>query len=221
MIQTLEKSTESEPVDAAELPDHLLLWDVSWELYEKLLEETADRRLYITYDEGSLEVMSPSPEHESGKTNLAIWVAVLAEEKNIPIAKRGSTTLKREGLKKGLEPDECYYIQNERAVRGKKRLELPDDPPPDLAVEIETSRRLINRLPIYAALGVPEVWRSDGQRVECLVLGAEGKYQTVDNSRAFPFLRVGELQRFLAMYPEKDETTILRALREWVRTLPA
>ena len=198
--------------------EHFVLRNVGWELYEMLLKEIGDRPIHITFDQGSLELMSPLPEHERWKKLIGHLIAILALERGIPIGSLGSTTFRRKDLAKGLEPDECYYIQHESAVRGKKRIELPADPPPDLAVEIDITHREIDRESIYAALGVPEIWVFDGQRLSAMVL-REGKYRASETSAAFPFLKVADLERFIGMVEKTDETTVMRAFRDWVRGL--
>jgi len=131
---------------------HVVLRDVSWELYELLLKEVGDQHVLITYDNGSMELLSPLREHEFWKTFIGRLIEVLTEELNIPIAGLGSTTYRRRDLAKGLEPDECYHVQHEAQVRGKKRLDLRHDPPPDLVVEIDIIRRDIAHEPIYTRL---------------------------------------------------------------------
>ena len=198
--------------------EHFVLRNVGWELYEMLLKEIGDRPIHITFDQGDLELMSPLPEHERWKRTIGRLIELLSLERSIPIGSLGSTTFRRKDLAKGLEPDECYYIQHESAVRGKKRIELPADPPPDLAVEIDITHREIDRESIYAALGVPEIWVFDGQRLSAMVL-REGKYRASETSAAFPFLKVADLERFIGMVEKTDETTVMRAFRDWVRGL--
>jgi len=212
-------ATAVEPVESElqAAPDHIVLYDVSWELYEKLLEEVGEQRVFITYSDGSLEIMSPLPAHERWKTILGGCIEILSLELNIPMARLGSTTFRRKKLAKGLEPDECYYIQHERQIRGKDRIDLRRDPPPDLVVEIEITRRAVAREPIYAALGVPELWRFDGLELTASMLGSDGRYQPVERSVAFPFLRMSDLERFLKMLPATDETSMVRAFRDWVK----
>src|SRR5215216_7161905 len=153
-----------------DLPQHVLLQGISWEVYEALLRELGDQNLRLTYDSGELEIMSPIPEHESWKKLFARMIEIISLEMNIPMWPLGSTTFKQKNLKKGLEPDEGYYVANEAAVRWKKRLDLRRDPPPDLVVEIDITHRAVDREIIYAALGVPEIWRFDGRRLTCLHL---------------------------------------------------
>jgi Uma2 family endonuclease len=146
-------------------------------------------------------------------------VEMLTFELDIPRFSLGSTTYFENTLEKGLEPDECYYIANEALVRGKNRIDLTIDPPPDLAIEIDISYRAIKRESIYAAMKVPEVWRYDGKQIDCLVLNESGTYDIVPHSKAFPFLPVPELKRFMDMVPQVGENTMLRAFRDWVLTL--
>jgi Uma2 family endonuclease len=163
-----------------------------------------------------MEVMTVSPKHENRKTLLARLVETLTEEMEIDIASFGSTTSRREDLKRGLEPDESYYIENEATVRGREEIDLQVDPPPDLAIEIEVSRSTLNRMAIYAALGVPEVWRWDGTTFRVSLLGSRGAYRQSDRSKAFSFLPLGEFVQFLAR-TDLSETQLLRSFRMWVR----
>lgn len=195
---------------------HLYLDGVSWELYEHLLKEVGDRPLRLTYDNGELEIMSPLPEHEQPKRLFGRMVEMLTFELAIPMVSFGLTTFRRKDKTKGLEPDECYYVRNEMAMRGKKRWQPKTDPPPDLVIEIDVTSRSVRREPIYAALGVPEIWRYDGKRTECLELH-QGAYRPREHSLVFPFLRPAELTKFIDMLPKHDETTIMRKFVAWVR----
>lgn len=195
---------------------HMVLGDVSWGLYEKLLREQQERNVRITFDQGRMEIMSPLPEHERPAHAIAMFVVLLAMELNIPIGGLKSTTFRRKDEAKGLEPDECFYVQNEARTRGKKRLGLRRDPPPDLAIEIDITHRTIPKMPIYLKLGVPEVWLLDDAGLRCHVLGG-GKYRVVEKGRAFPMLRVKDLEPFLQRLEREDQTTVMRAFRDWVR----
>jgi Uma2 family endonuclease len=196
----------------------VLLRNVSWRFYEDFLREIGDhQRLYLTYDRGTLEIMPPSPYHERYKKILARLVEQMTLELDIPIVSGGSTTFRREDLERGLEPDECYYVQHEAEARDTKEVDLTRDPPPDLVIEMDYTSHLVDRLGIYAALGVPEVWRYDLRRFECLLLDASGEYRPSDKSLAFPFLPLQELERFLIRRTGLGETQLLREFREWVR----
>ncbi|WP_293197524.1 MULTISPECIES: Uma2 family endonuclease [unclassified Microcoleus] len=141
-----------------------LLENISWRTFETLLKEIGDKRGYrIAYDEGMLEIMTPSYLHESYKLQFHRFIFILAEELDIEIKSVGSTTLKLKNTKKGIEPDSCYYIQNEAAVRDTQELDLETAPPPDLAIEIDITSSSINKFAIYSALGVPELWLYNGR----------------------------------------------------------
>src|SRR4028119_1889942 len=154
---------------------------ISWQTYEALLAEIGDRPIRLTYNRGNLEIMVPSPEHERFKTIMGRFVETLAEELDVSIEPLGSTTFKRPELS-GVEPDECFYIQNLSAVKGKKRIDMNQDPPPDLVVEIDISSRSANSLQVYTDLGVPEVWIYNGSRLRINRLENE-KYVECERDR--------------------------------------
>jgi Uma2 family endonuclease len=195
----------------------LVLSGISWRTYERLLRVFADRRLLISYDRGALEIMELSAKHERLKHLLGTLIGTLAVELNQDIAGFGSTTLKRRDKRRGLEPDEIYFVQNELRVRGRCEFHLRCDPPPDLVLEIDVPPSLVNRLGIFAALGVPEVWRWDGTNLQVCVFGSDSRYVIAERSRAFPVLRPAELVRFLGREVTLGEIGMLRAFRDWVR----
>ena len=195
---------------------HFVLEDASWELYEKLLRDIGDRPIRVTYDQGRMEITSPLPEHERPKRAIGRMIEMLAFETNLPMISLGSTTFRQKDKAKGLEPDECFYFRNEAKVRGRKRLDLRRDPPPELVVEIDVTSRSVPRQPIYASLGVPEIWRYDSARVQCLHL-INGTYHPRKMSLVFPFLEPARLGQFLKELPDRDDTSILRSFTEWVR----
>jgi len=145
-------------------------------------------------------------------------IEVLTFVLGIRIHSGGSTTIKRKKKRKGLEPDECYWIRHEAQMRGKKKYSIRRDPPPDLAVEVDVSRSVLNRMKIYAALGIPEVWRLKGRTFIIYLLGADGKYAASTTSVAFPFLPIPVVEQYLRDSDTEDETTLLRSFAEWVRT---
>lgn len=195
---------------------HLVLEDASWELYERLLRDIGNRPIRITYDQGRMEIMSPLPEHERPKRAIGRMIEMLAFELNMPMVSLGSTTFRRKEKAKGLEPDECYYFRDEAKMRARKRLDLRRDPPPELVVEVDITSRSVPRQPIYAALGVPEIWRYDGRRLQCLHL-IDGSYHPRKMSLVFPFLEPAQLQQFLQELPDRDDNSILRHFIEWTR----
>jgi Uma2 family endonuclease len=199
--------------------NYALMDNVTWGFYDAVLREIGDRPIQVTYDRGRIEIMSPLPIHEKAKVLIRRMVDVISEEMDIPISGYASTTFRRKGVDSGLEPDECYYVQHAARV-DKEEIDLDVDPPPDLAIEVDVTNRSIPREPVYAALRMPEIWRHDGMKLQALKLAAEGKsYSPIEFSLAFPFLRVGDLNQFLKMWPEKTEHQIIRAFREWVRQL--
>lgn len=195
----------------------LVLHGVSWRCYEMLLEDLQEQHVHINYDNGELEFMPPLPLHERWKKIFGAMVEALAFEMEIPLGMLGSTTFRSQAIAKGLEPDECYYVQNEPLIRGKMDIDLEAaDPPPDLAIEIDITRSSIDREAIYAALKVPEIWRFNARRLEFLRLTDEG-YVPHEYSAAFPFLRSADLARFLLTWGEVDDMTFIRRFRDWVR----
>jgi Uma2 family endonuclease len=194
-----------------------VLYNISWETFEALLKETGeDRGLRFAYDCGTLEIMTPLYEHESPKIQFDRFVVALAEELEIEVKSAGSTTLKRRIANRGIEPDNCYYIQNEPAVRGKQELDLETDPPPDLAIEIDISSSSVNKFGIYSALGVPELWRYNGRLLKFYQL-AEREYVECEFSRAFPLVSVADMSRFIEQSKTSGEIALLKSFRAWVR----
>jgi Uma2 family endonuclease len=195
-----------------------VLHNVSWDEYEAILRQFEERRLRITYDRGTLEIMTRSLKHELYCELLAHFLVILSMELRIPLQFGGSITCKRKVLKKGLEPDKCYWIANAALMQGKTEYDVATDPAPDLALEVEFTRSALNRMNIYAALGVAELWRFNGKTLRVYHLDKNGKYKEQDHSSTFPKLPIAELERFLLQSETQDHATVLRAFREWVRT---
>lgn len=204
-------------VPAGNQEQRFVLSNVGWAAYDVLLTEVDHRRTRLTYDGRNLELMSPSRWHEVVRTLLGRFIALLALERDIPISSGGSMTFRRPDLLRGLEPDECYWIANAARVAGRRDLDFVTDPPPDLAIEVEITHSALDRLGIYAQLEVPEIWRYDGARLHVLLLQNDNSYAPSESSRAFPFLPVAELVRFLPTDPAMNETACVRQFLEWVR----
>jgi Uma2 family endonuclease len=199
-------------------PNRVLLRNISWQTYQDLLKDLEEQPgIRLTYDRGLLEIIAPSPPHENYKKVLGRFLETLTEELNIEIKSLGSLTCKREDLARGLEPDQCYYIQNESVVRTLDEIDLNQDPPPDLVIEIDITSSSINRLSLYAALGVPEVWRYDGRAMMIYQLEGE-RYQACDRSPTFPQITPAEITRFLELRKTIGETSLIRSFRQWVRS---
>jgi Uma2 family endonuclease len=197
--------------------EHVYLPGVSYSTYEALLRDIEGRRrLRITYHHGEMEITSRLQDHERGKKLVGRMIDALIEELNIPRMSCGSTTFKDELLDCGLEPDECYYIHHEAEVRGRK-VKLGEDPPPDLVVEVDIIRSVIKRFPIYAALGFPEIWQYVGSDIVIHLLQADGRYMASQHSAALPAVPIHRLVAQLKSADQTDETTWIRAFRQWVR----
>lgn len=199
--------------------ERTISYDVSWETYESLLAGTIDQPVpRFTYDRGTLETLVIlSTEHEEANRTISLVVELVAAERGINVRNVGSMTFKREDLARGFEPDVSFCIQNEPRVRGVKQIDPLTDPPPDLVIEIDVSRQSLNKLPIYAAFGVPEVWRVWDGVVTVYSLRvdrAEGYYEAA-SSLALPPLDGEILTQFLAGRAEMGSVTWLRAVRAW------
>jgi Uma2 family endonuclease len=160
--------------------------------------------------------MVPSPEHERYKEIVGRFVETLAEELEVRIDCLGSTTFKRPQLS-GAEPDKCFYIENINVIRGKKRIDLTQDRPPDLVVEIDITSSSKNRFEVYADMGVPEIWRYDGNDFSINILQNQ-KYISVERSLAFPNLPLTEISNFLEQVGEKDYLELVKEFRQWVKS---
>ncbi len=189
---------------------------VGWEGYQALLRMIGDRPIRVTYDGGDVELMSPLNIHERYKVRLGRMVGTITEELEIPVVGGGSTTFNREDLDKGLEPDDCFYFFGREHIALKRSVDLNIDPPPDLAIEVEITRSVLNRLGIYAKLRIGEVWRYDGESLTVLLLGPDRGYVASPTSAIFPFLPMDEIARFLNEEP-MDDTRWIRGFRAWVR----
>jgi len=189
---------------------------VSWPGYLAFSDSLGPQHVRVTYDQGEMELMTLSSEHEHDKGLLGRLVEALTEELGINMASYGSMTCRQEEEERVFEPDECYWITHEEAVRDRVHIDFRRHPPPDLAIEVEISRSTMDRLRLYASLGVPELWRWDGKRLQVSLLGKDGEYHDSKVSKAFPFLPVAELVRFLTMRGV-SQTQIMREFRAWVR----
>jgi Uma2 family endonuclease len=200
------------------LEQQIVLHDIAWDTYERLLSDHVDSSApRFTYDHGELEILSPSTEHEEDNRTLALLVEIIALELSLDVRNVGSMTFKRQRLQQGFEPDSSFYIQNEPRVRGRRQIDLGIDPPPDLIIEIEITRSAIPKLPIYAAMKVPEVWRWDGERVIILLL-ADGDYTVASRSVALPLLTAAVVSRFLLESRSLKRTTWVQQIRDWALT---
>lgn len=197
----------------------LLLHDVSWDEYERILDEFAEKSAYrIYYNNGVLKIMSPRANHEYPKELVTKLVTIYADEFNIPLDSYGSTTWRQKKKAKGVEADTSFYIKNASKVRANKDFDLNLEIPPEVVVEIDTSNESWDKFEIYAALGIEEVWRCDGTNFQIYRL-AEGKYEAVENSFSLPLISGGLLTEFLQISYEKNQTEMLKEFRERLRKI--
>lgn len=202
---------------------YLRLSGVDWQTYSRLLRAFAERpAIRLTYDRGELEIMSPLLEHDDDGELLGDFVFTLTDELGLPLKRGGSTTLRRRLKQRGLEADKCFWIANAHVMAGRRRLDLRTDPPPDLAIEVDVTHSSLDRLSIYAALKVPEVWQLKRDTLTFHVLGEGGSYTTADRSLAFSQIAPADLVGFLQQARQAgDENAVIRQFRNWIRRHPA
>ncbi|MDB9306832.1 Uma2 family endonuclease [Nodularia spumigena CS-591/12] len=195
----------------------MLLKDISWQQLENILAEMGEKRAArISYSDGWLEIMVPLPEHEKDKEIFGELVRILLDHLEIDFEPFGSTTLKNEQMRQAVEPDTCFYIQNQAAVIGKNRLDLTVDPPPDLAIEIDITSR--TRFDNYEILGVPELWRYTKQGLEISLL-QEGKYIKLPSSPNFPNIPIVELiNEYVQQCLTIGRSQAMRNFRTWLNS---
>lgn len=203
----------------AESTGRVVMYGVSWTAYEQLLDLLQEQHVRVAYDRGRLEIMSPTSRHERLKSLLARCVAGISSEFAIPILSVGSATFRREGISRGVEADEWFYVASEPAVRGKDDIDLEIDPPPDLAIEVDITSTVDARLPIYWALQVTEmwVWRAGVMRFLLRNGDEANRYDESPTSLAFPFLKSSLFTQILQERHRTDDTTFVARFVETLR----
>jgi Uma2 family endonuclease len=197
-------------------PDRVILRNISWQTYQSLIQDfEQEPAMRLTYDRGNLEIRMPLDPHETYKKLLGRLIEAATEELELEIRSLGSRSCNRADLARGLEPDQCYYSQNEALVRGVEQIDLTQFPPPDLAVEVDITRSSLDRFAIYAALGVPEVWRYDGRLLIIYAL-QNGQYEQRDQSLALPLLRAETVIDSLTLRTTMGENAVVKQFRQWV-----
>jgi Uma2 family endonuclease len=196
----------------------VVLRGIRWQSFQTLMAEVGDGRAWrIAYDRGVLELRMPLQEHEQPKILLANFVEALADALEIEVMQLGALLLEREDLTRAIEPDTCFYIEHESIVRSKT-INLKTDPPPDLAIESDHTNSSLNKHSIYAALGVPELWRYHQQRLQVYRLVA-GQYELSDRSLAFPFLPIAEVPEFIEKSKEIGQRSAVRLFRQRIQAI--
>jgi Uma2 family endonuclease len=201
-----------------ELEHRIVLRGVGWDGYQTLLELVGDRPVRLTYDRGDVELMSPLLKHERKKSLLGQFVRILARELHIPVMPTGSTTWSREDADMGLEADESFYLGDLGRIRDPDHIDLDIDPPPDLAIEIEITRSSLDRIGIYGALRVPELWRFNGRTLRVLLRQEDGSYRESSSSAAFPGVPMSDVAQFAIRDGIRDENAFLDEFTAWVRS---
>ena len=192
--------------------------NVSWEEYEELLEEVGEASgLRISYDEGTLNVMTLSAKHEYYERFLEKMLGCVIVRLGINIRSFGSATMRKEKKRKGNEPDLCFYVQTADAIGNRIELDFETDPPPDVAVEIDIHHDSRKKFSIYAGLEVPELWRFNGDALTIYLLDEES-YEEVEASRALPMLTAEVLTGFLAQLRDEGDFVTLIAFDEWLQS---
>jgi Uma2 family endonuclease len=210
---TLDRATTL-PIPAA----RFVFDGVCWNDYQAMLRIVGNRPIRVTYDRGRMEIVSPLWEHGSAPYVLGRMVDALTEELVVPVEGADPVTFNREDVDQGAEPNRCYYLGDHAAlVRGKKRLEMGLDPPPDLVIEADITSTSMDRLETFGALGVPEVWRYSDETVQFLQREADGTYRAEATSLAFPHLSAEEATQFVETWQVKDKTAWIKGFRAWVR----
>lgn len=205
------------PILPLETEQRLILRGVSWTTYKQLLADFTDSHTaHFTYDQGVLEIMVLSVKHERLNRLIAALFEVLAEESNIDFENVGSTTFTRKDLARGFEPDSCFYIQHAERIRNAEEIDLTVDPPPDLIIEIDMTSPSLDKFPIYAQIGVPELWRYDAQTLMLFRL-EEGEYVRSEESGVLPGVTCTDLQGFIQDGTQMKRTVWLRNVRAWTR----
>jgi Uma2 family endonuclease len=212
-----DASSRSSDVDDDEVEEERFVFDdADWLFYQAILDQVGERRIFVTFDGERLEVMSPSWDHKRLAYRLDRLLWLLMVELDIPFESLGSFTVKSRKANRGLEADRWFYTRNAEAIVGKDEISLPKDPP-DLAIEIEVSRRLLDRIEVYRRLGVPEVWCYNGKRLRVLRLRKSDGYKEVRKSPTFPNLPLVDVHRLVELKSAMDELEWTDAVRTWVR----
>ena len=194
----------------------VVLHGISWETYERLSDEACHQHVRMFYDRGRLELVSPMYAHERYKGFMSRFVDHVLLGLGMSFEAAGSTRWKRVAVQRGIEPDECFFISPAKlAIMGGRNVHRPDDPMPDLAIEVDYSAHSADRATIYAALGIPELWTYD-DRLRIGRLGADGLYEDVPRSQFLP-VSADEVDAWIAKSDEMMMSDWIDELREWVR----
>ncbi len=216
-VETSQVASILTQIESLRDDKRLILYDVTWEEYQELLDELGEhRRVLVSYSEGVLEIMPLSYRHERYKDFFLRLISALTEELDLPLESAGSTTLQLESVERGAEPDTSFFIQRAAQMIGRETHDLLTDPPPDIVVEIDISRPSYSKKNIYARFGVPEFWTYNGKKFKMLRLEG-GSYVETTRSVAFPFLQASDVAAFIERSKSEGHNAAIKSFREWVR----
>jgi Uma2 family endonuclease len=208
-----------QPIPVAVEPDEVgqrfQFADVDWQFYKQVSKQLDERHVFATYYKGSLEIVTVSLLHDRIVGLISLLVRMIAEETDTPLVGAGMTTLVRADLKEAVEPDSSFYLAHASKMRKKKQIRLPADPPPDLAIEVEVTRRLAARRQIFRDIGVPEIWVYRDGQIRVLVR-AGNKYDEMDRSPTFPQIAPKQIAAFVLEGISADETSWAKSVRRRV-----
>ncbi len=197
----------------------VVLHNISWGSYKQITDTLQDETpAHFTFDRGKLEIMVLSLKHENLKKILAMLFERLSETLDIEIFAGGSTTFQREDLERGFEPDECYYVQNAELMRGKDAVNLDFDPPPDLTIEIDVKHSSLNRMGIFAAIGIPEIWHYDSDFLTIYLL-KDGVYEESATSSILPKVNAEKLSELIEIGRNSSRRKFLSKIKEYTNEL--
>jgi len=202
---------------AVSVPENrVTLTNVSWAQYLAVLgEHEHDGR--VAYYQGILEIMTVGFEHESIKRLISRLIDHYALARDVDIHPGGNFTMKREEFQSGIEADDCFYIQSIAKLRSLQEISLPEDPPPDLAIEVDITNPSIDKLAIYAAIGVPEIWRYRDETVDVLLLQVDGSYVSSPTSACLPDFPIPALDEALeGLRGGKSSNVLVKDFAKWI-----
>ena len=216
---TLDAPKVTAPEVNARPGEHMVLYGVSWKLYRELREIPENNSRRMTFDRGVLEIMTLSMLHEVISRLIDHLIMVWADESETNLLGAGSVTCQRDDLERGCEPDKCYYFQNEARMRGRDELDLSADPPPDLVVEVDHTVRSVRKLPIYAAMGVPELWRWVNNTIVVYHL-VDGEYAENTESNCLPGFPFELTVSTIKERHNETDLAIIRGFRKAIQGKP-
>jgi Uma2 family endonuclease len=220
VMATAQQAKPTQPTNAVAPEQRIVLHNISWETYECLLADHENARVpRFTYDRGELEIVSPLPEHEDRRWATERLIETVIKELGIEFRNAGSTTFRRQDIERGFEPDACFYIQNEPAVRHNVVFDLHTDPPPDLVIEIDVTSSSMDKRGLYAAVGVPEIWRHANGRFTFMHI-VDGEYAAGNESRVLPGVTATDVTGLIGVVGTTGRAAWLNRVSEWAESLP-